>query len=207
MNSAEATRQMLCGGLRESLSRSRKMENGVISYQRYIEGDDAALAELMHDYENGLILYIDSIVHDIAVSREISDEVFFKLALKKPVYKEDHSFKAWLYSIGRNLAKNHITRFIIKNRTVSIDEDIKDPEDLEREHIKNEEKIMLHRTMKKLKTQHQQVLTLVYFEQLSNKEAAQVMHKTVKQIENLLYRAKIVLREELEKEGFEYEGL
>jgi RNA polymerase sigma-70 factor (ECF subfamily) len=51
------------------------------------------------------------------------------------------------------------------------------------------------------------VLTLVYFEQMSNSEAAVIMHKTTRQIENLLYRAKISLKAELEKEGFEYDGL
>ena len=183
------------------------MDNGYKNYRRYLEGDDDALAELMKEYENGLILYINSIVHDIAFSRELSDEVFFRLALKKPAYKENYSFKAWLYAIGRNLAKNHLTRFMVKVRAESLDEPIVSSEDLERADIKNEEKLMLHRTMKKLKTQHQQVLTLVYFEQLSNAEAAEVMHKTVRQIENLLYRAKISLKAELEKEGFEYERL
>lgn len=183
------------------------MDNGAESYRRYLEGDDDGLADLMRDYENGLILYIDSIIHDIAVSRELSDEVFFRLALKRPAYREEYSFKAWLYAIGRNLAKSHITRFIAKNRAESIDDNIEAPEDIEREHIRNEEKLMLHKAMKNLKTQYRQVLTLVYFEQLSNKEAGAVMHKTVRQIENLLYRAKASLKTELEKEGFEYEGL
>ena len=33
------------------------------------------------------------------------------------------------------------------------------------------------------------------------------MKKTERQVKNLVYRAKIALREELEKEGFEYEEL
>ena len=183
------------------------MDNGVINYRRYLEGDDDGLADLMKEYENGLILYIDSIVHDISLSKELSNEVFFKLALKRPDYKEEYSFKAWLYSIGRNLARNHIKRVIIKNRTVGIEEDIEAPEDIEREHIKNEEKLMLHNTMKKLRSQYRQVLMLVYFEQLSNREAASVMNKSVRQIENLLYRAKKTLKVQLEKEGYTYEGL
>ena len=183
------------------------MDNGANSYRRYLEGDDSALEELMRDYENGLILYINSIVHDFAFAMELSDEVFFRLALKKPPYREEHSFKAWLYAIGRNMAKNHLTRFMVKTRAVSLDENIVSSEDVEREHIKSEQKLMLHKTMKKLKTQHQQVLTLVYFEQMSNSEAAVIMHKTTTQIENLLYRAKISLKAELEKEGFEYDGL
>ena len=41
---------------------------------------------------------------------------------------------------------------------------------------------------------------LVYFEELSYEEAARVMKKNKKQIDNLLYRAKSLLRSELGKE-------
>ena len=41
---------------------------------------------------------------------------------------------------------------------------------------------------------------LVYFEELSYEEAARVMKKSKKQIDNLLYRAKSFLRSELGKE-------
>ena len=47
--------------------------------------------------------------------------------------------------------------------SVYIDEDLEepqDPEDIEREHIKSEEKLMLHKNMKKLKTEYQQVITI-----------------------------------------------
>ena len=78
---------------------------------------------------------------------------------------------------------------------------------LEQENIKSEEKVMLHRTMRKLKSEYQQVLSLIYFEQLSNAEAAAVMHRSKRQIENLLYYAKKALRSELEEGGFQYEEL
>jgi len=48
---------------------------------------------------------------------------------------------------------------------------------------------------------------LVYIENFSNQEAAAVMKKSLRQIENLLYQAKRSLRSELEKEGFVYENL
>ena len=51
------------------------------------------------------------------------------------------------------------------------------------------------------------MLWLTFFEGLSTSDAAAVMRKTNRQIENLLYRAKISLKSELEKEGFVYEEL
>ena len=61
--------------------------------------------------------------------------------------------------------------------------------------------------METLNPDYRQVLYLTYFEELSNSEAARVMKKSCRQIENLLYRAKQALRSKLEKEGFEYERL
>ena len=59
--------------------------------------------------------------------------------------------------------------------------------------------------MRKLKPEYQQVLWLIYFEGLSNKEAAKVMKKSVRSTESILYRAKKSLRSQLEMEGIDYE--
>ena len=61
--------------------------------------------------------------------------------------------------------------------------------------------------MKKLNNEYRQVLYLVYFENFSNNETAEIMLKSERQIRNLLYRAKGALKSLLEKEGFVYEEL
>lgn len=66
---------------------------------------------------------------------------------------------------------------------------------------------MVHRAMKKLKAEYRQVLYLLYFEDFDNAQAATVMKKNTRQIENLVYRAKISLKTELIREGFHYEEL
>ena len=59
--------------------------------------------------------------------------------------------------------------------------------------------------MRRLKPEYQQVLWLVYFEELSNKDAARIMKKSVRSVESLLYRARKSLRSQLEMEGFDNE--
>ena len=80
-------------------------------------------------------------------------------------------------------------------------------QDLEEKYIKKQELIVLHRAIQELLPQYNEVLNLAYFEELSIAEIAGIMNKTVKQVNNLLYRAKSALKEKLEKEGFYYEGL
>ena len=92
---------------------------------------------------------------------------------------------------------------------VPVDEmyQLSDEVDIQRSYIKSEEKTQLHNAIGRLKPDYAQVLYLVYFEDFTNSETADIMKKSKRQIENLLYRAKNALKEELRKEGFVYEEL
>ena len=61
--------------------------------------------------------------------------------------------------------------------------------------------------MSSLKPEYRQVLWLCFFEEFTNEEIAQIMGKTKRQIENLVYRSKQSLKSLLDKEGFQYEKL
>lgn len=113
-----------------------------------------------------------------------------------------------MYAIGRNNALNH-RRKIKRMYEVPLDEasDISDEECIEQRYIADEERIRLRRTINKLKPEYSQVLHLIYFEGFNNDETAQIMKKTKKQIIDLLYRAKAALKKQLEKEGYDYDGL
>ncbi len=84
---------------------------------------------------------------------------------------------------------------------------MRDEDNLEKLYFAEERKIAVHKALQKLNEDYRQVLFLTVFEELTNEEAAKVMKKNKRQIENLVYRAKKALRKELEKEGFVYEEL
>ena len=185
------------------------MDNGTGSYRRFIDGDDNGLVEIINEYRDGLIFYLNSIVGSVDVAEELAEDTFVLLGTKKPKDKGKGSFKTWLYTIGRNLAINYVKK-MSRKREVSIDactelSDYKNtPESL---YIKDEGKMILHNAMKKLKQEYRQVLWLIYFEGFTNKEAAIVMKKSVHNIETLVYRARKSLKLQLESEGFNYEEL
>ena len=58
--------------------------------------------------------------------------------------------------------------------------------------------------MRELNADYFQVLYLTYFEGQDTEGAAKIMHKTKRQIGDLLYRAKKSLRDKLERAGFRY---
>lgn len=185
------------------------MDNAASSYFRFLDGDDDAFVSIIQDYKDGLILYLDSFTHNLFIAEELMEDTFVKIVTKKPAFSRNASFKTWLYAIAGNVARDWL-RKNRRMRAVSMDDvpgDLIAEEDLERQYLREERRIATRRALRKIKADYAQVLYLVYFEDFSNEQAARVMKKSKRQIENLLYRAKRSLKTELNKEGFMYEEL
>ena len=184
------------------------MDNGAEYYRCFLNGDKEALNKLIHEYWDGLALYLSSLFDSFTEAEEMAEETFLKLYTDKPDYSGKSTFKTWLYSVGRNTALYHIRKRKKRHETfIDEDFDISDKDDIENSHIKNEDKKQLLRAMEKLNPDYRQVLYLVYFENFTNTETARIMEKSERQVRNLLYRSKSTLKEILLREGFEYDGL
>ena len=185
------------------------MDNGASSYRRFLEGDDSGIVEMIRDYKDGLILFLNRYVNNIHTAEELAEDTFFRIVTKKPRFVAKHSFKTWLYTIGRNIAINHVKHLgKVTNIPFEDLERVQNDEDaLERSYIKEEQRILIHKTLSRIKAEYSQVLYLKFFEDLSNEQIAVVMKKNKRQIENLIYQAKQSLKSELDKEGFRYEEL
>lgn len=183
------------------------MDRGDGLYRRYLSGDDSAMEELIEEYRDGLMLFVNGYVKDICAAEEVAEDVFFRLAVKKPRYRPKASFRTWLYAVGRNEALSHLRRNG-RRRTVELetaDQLLSDGDSLVRGVLRSEQAVTVHRAMARLKAEYSAVLYLTFFEGLSPEDTAAVMKKSRKQTANLLYRAKGSLRSALEKEGFVYE--
>ena len=183
------------------------MDNGASSYRRFLDGDEGGLAEIVDAYKDGLILYLNGYVNNIYIAEELMEETFFRLLVKRPGYSPKSSFKTWLFAIGRNIAVDYIRKGskLPSVPIEDIEDYLSDETDLERSYIKNEQKIALHKAMMKLSSDYREVLYLSFFEDFTNEEVAKTIGKSSRQVRNLLYRAKLALKSELEKEGFIYE--
>ena len=185
------------------------MDNGASSYRRFLDGDDTAIAEMVGAYKDGLILYLNGFVHNIHTAEDLMEDTFFKLMVKKPRFREKYAFKTWLYTIGRNVALDHLRRNA--RQTVLSPEELAvhraEEDSLEQAYLTEERKIILHRAMDRLHPEYRQILWLIYFEDMKSGDAAKALGKTPKQAANLLYRAKSALKTQLEQEGFIYEEL
>ena len=185
------------------------MDNGASSYRRFLQGDDDGIVEIIKDHKDGLMLYLNSFVQNIHLAEDLTEDTFVKLIARRPRFSGKSTFKTWLYSIGRNVALDHL-RKNAKLPAVPVEETmalIADEADAARKYLQTERKLQVHKALKQLNKEYSQVLVLVYFEDFQNEQVASIMGKSKKQIENLVYRAKLSLKSELEKEGFVYEDL
>ena len=175
------------------------MDNGASSYHRFQAGDVNALEELVELYSDGLILFINGFVNNLAVAEALADET----------YKGRCSFKTWLYKIGRNNALDHLRRQSRFPQTPveELENQLPDRESLERQVLRSEQNRQVHQALQKLHGEYREILHLLYFEDMRYADAALVLRKSIKQVENLAYRAKKALRSTLEKEGFTFEDL
>ncbi len=183
------------------------MDHGASSYRRFLDGDDNSIVEIIQDYKDGLILFINRYVNNIYIAEELTEDTFFQLITKKPRFAVKYSFKTWLYTIGRNLAINYKKhhRYMAEIPTEELKDLYADENDIETSYLRQEQKLRLNKALSNIHSEYATVLHLKYFEEMANEQIAKVLKKNKRQVENMLYQAKQALKSELEREGFIYE--
>ena len=191
------------GVRREPETGGKLMDNGAGSYRRFLDGDESAFDEIMIELFDKLVFFIDRYVHDIHVAEDIAIDVFSDLVVNKARYNFKVTLKTYLFMLGRSRALNYIKhRKVIEFTGLEQADDISaEQETLEEAVLADERKRTLNRALCSLPEDMRVVIHLIYFEDLSYDEAARVMKKNRKQIDNLLYRAKGQLRIILGKDG------
>ena len=179
------------------------MDNGASSYRRFLDGDESAFDEIMKELFDNLVFFIDRYVHDIHAAEDIAIDAFSDLVVNKHRYNFKVTLKTYLFMLGRSRALNYIKhRKVINFVELTEADNISDEQEtLEDIILEDERKRVVNNALNSLPDDMRVVVHLIYFEDLSYDEAAKVMKKNRKQVDNLLYRAKKELRIILGKDG------
>lgn len=181
----------------------RSMDHGAQCWRRYLDGDESGFDELLKTHRDSLTFFLYRLVHDESIAEDLCIDTFMELLLHKRRYNFKIPLKNYLFIIARSRAVDYL-RHAKKFATVELSEaenetaDGHTPEEI---LLKNEQSRALSLAMQSLPDEMQVALHLVYIEELSYKDAAHVMKKSPKQVDNLLTRAKSALRTTLSKEG------
>lgn len=179
------------------------MDNGASSYRRYLNGDENAFAEIVKEYFDHLVFFVDRYVKDYGVAEDITLDVFTQLVVNKYRYNFSVSLKTYLFMMGRSRALDymkHRNKYQMLELNEAMQVSAEEPllEDL---LLADDRKKAIHSALEQLDEEMRLVIHLIYFEELTADEAGKVLKKNRKQIYNLLYRSKNALRAILGEEG------
>lgn len=185
------------------------MDLGAMCYRRYLDGDDQAFDDLIRLYHDNLIFFIQRTVRDPILAEDLAEDCFVELIVHPHRYNFRTPLKTYLYAIAHHKSVDAV-RKKVRHATEPLDDCTDLPPDPslspEEAVLRTERHRAVHRALEQIHADYREVLHLLYFDEVSYEDAARIMRKTKKQIENLAYRGRKALRAELEKGGFYFEG-
>jgi RNA polymerase sigma-70 factor (ECF subfamily) len=175
---------------------------------RLRRGDLNALSDLIARYQNRLYRYLLRIVRQPAEAEDLFQQTWLKVVEKIGAFDAGRNFDAWLFTLARNLAIDHLRRV----RPQSLDEPlahsrygetvadrIPSRDDTPLEHaLAAERRTAIGDAMSALPLIYREVLTLRFEEEMKIEDIAQVTAVPVSTAKSRLRRSLEQLREALD---------
>jgi RNA polymerase sigma-70 factor (ECF subfamily) len=173
-------------------------------------GDVAAFEQLVKRYDRKLFRIAQSVTHNREDSQDAVQEAFLKAYQHLGEFREDSQFSTWLIRITLNqslmkLRKQRRTREVSLDEDFGVDEDVlprevidwaPNPEQL---YSVSELRNILIKTIEELQPILRTVFVLQDIEGLSTVQAAEVLNLSLSAAKSRLWRARLQLRERLNK--------
>jgi RNA polymerase sigma-70 factor (ECF subfamily) len=176
----------------------------------YCETGDASLfSELVHRYERELYSYLRRYLGDAEMAEDAFQAAFLQVHLKCRQYEAGRAVRPWLYTIATNQAID-AQRRSRRHRMVSLDRSgPKEGDDVGRllDLLTSKEPIptaqlsaaeraqWLHEAVEQLPEPLQDVIRLVYFQEMKYREAAEVLEIPVGTVKSRMHAAVAKLNE------------
>jgi RNA polymerase sigma-70 factor, ECF subfamily len=155
-----------------------------------------AYRELMHKYMDLCVRVAERMVGNRQDAEDITQIVCFKIWHEAERWQPQAKFSTWLYRVVLNASIDHKRRQVpVANLDLDLVEDQKPG--AEKTLIDRERGSHVRRAIGDLGERQRAAIILSYYEQISNKEAANVMGLPLGAFEQLLYRARQNLKQDL----------
>ena len=174
---------------------------------RLRRGDLNALSELITRYQNRLYRYLLRIVRQPAEAEDLFQQTWLRVVEKIRSFDASRNFDAWLFTLARNLAIDHLRRI----RPESLDEPLANSwhsetvadrissKDTPLDHaLAAERRTEIREAMAGLPMIYREVLTLRFEDEMKIEEIAQVTAVPVSTVKSRLRRSLEQLRYALE---------
>ena len=150
-------------------------------------GDLDALTALMARYQNRLYRYLLRIVRERAEAEDLFQQTWLRVAQKIQSFDPRRNFDAWLFTLARNLALDHLRRV----RPESLDEPLSEnfPIDTLDRAIEEQRASRLIAAMNEIPVAFREVLTLRFEEEMKLEEIAEIQGVPLSTVKSRLHRS------------------
>ncbi|MBU3093354.1 RNA polymerase sigma factor [Clostridium sp. CF011] len=170
--------------------------------------DKSSFMELFKIYERYLYSICYSYTQNEQDSLDIVQEIYIKIFKNISSFDETMPFRPWLRRISvntcinfkRNIKTNVISLNYEYANKLCLEDTIVSDYNLEEEVEKKEFKKIIEAGLKNLSDNYRMVIALRYFDDLSYLEISELLNKPLGTIKTDLYRAKAILKKQLESE-------
>ncbi len=165
------------------------------------QGNRQAFEELYQLFKVKVYNTALSYVQNVEDAEEVTQDVFTTIYRKANQFQGNSSVNTWIYRITVNSSLNFIKK---RNRSVFsvFNSNTMDPPNFEHPGVQMENKessAFLFKAIDSLPESQKTAFILSFVEELPRQEVADIMEISLKATESLLQRAKVNLREKLEK--------
>lgn len=158
------------------------------------------LESLYNDYYNAVYSYTLRLTRDQHMAEEVTQEAFFKAMKSIDSYRGQCKMRVWLCQIAKN---TYFTLLEKRKRTAPLpEEDWPDGQGLEERFSDKETALAVHRALHRLEEPYREVFWLRALGELSFAQIAGLFSKTESWARVTYHRAKLKIREQMEKDGW-----
>lgn len=166
-----------------------------IIMKRVKEGNLAELSVLFERYHMRLYNFMLRLTFDRSVSQDLTQNLFYRIIKYRHTFKEDHSFKSWIYQLARNIHVDHCKQQQKTSARFTQVEEYNENIAGEKEGFNEEEYEKLDRAMARLTPEQKEILVLSRFQGLKYEEISSIRDLSVPAIKVQVHRAIKQLRE------------
>ncbi len=161
-------------------------------------GDQSAWTVLVERHLSAIVGYAWHVLGDRAEAEDVAQETFLRLLGKIEGWRPGGpGLRTWLYRVAINLC---IDRRRLR-REMPLEEMLDLPEGADRQPALDDRLDQRHAVRKALDAlpeRQRMAITLVYYQGMTNREAAELLEVSVEAVESLLARARRALRRQLD---------
>jgi RNA polymerase sigma-70 factor, ECF subfamily len=186
------------------------LDEDQVLIKKTLRGDRRAFEELMRKYEKKIFSFVVRMVRNEDTAVDLTQDFFFKIFTVLEKYNFEYKFSTWAYRICYNLVIDHIRKNqaqvdSLDDETVS-SRDMLDSDNVSREDgfkalARQETRDYVWRVVDEIPLKFRELILLRYIQDLKYEEIAEITSLPVGTVKNRIFKAKEILKQEMEKDG------